>query len=470
MSALSLNEIVDVNITLSSAAVPQPAFSVALIIGSSAAIENVIKYYSTPSAMLTDGFIISDTEYVRALELMEQEIQPTEFAVACNAPTSVTQVNTVTISAVTTGDTYAVDINGTTFSHTAAGGDTTNMVLSALQALIAAGQAALNVNAVYTATGAGSLAISAYNSTIQTTSTTQGAAWPGLGFQLTLSGTGVSTMTNTPTTANVSMAAYITTIQNQDTGWYCVNLCSENWYDIMNMAAYIETQTLIYIPTSNDAAIALSTCSYDVLSQLMAKGYNRTAMLVSSQASEGADSGWTGTSIALTPGASTWGDTSIVGITPDNWTNSQFNTIAPKPGTTGGKNGNVYVTVGGNNVVLWGQAVSGRFLDITVGIDWLQSEIQGNIWDSIVAARQAGGKIPYTNKGASVFVGDVKEAIDDGVANGLVDGTQPISITVPDVSTQTTTNKTNRVAPPVSFTCVLAGAYSTATVNGVLSV
>lgn len=472
MGAIPLSEIVNVNITLASAAVPQPAFSVALILGTSARIANVIKYYTSAAAMLSDGFLSTDPEYKRAVELMEQAIQPVEFAVSCNAPTSLTQENTVTITAVTTGDTYNVTLNGQTFSYTAVGGDTTNTVLSALQGLINAAVSTLGVLSAYVSAGAGSITLQAYNSKIQVALPTPvGAVQPGLGFSIALGGTGVATMVNTVNQANVSLTNYLATVQVQDQGYYGINICSINWYDILEMAATIEPQTLIFIATSSDAEILDSTSTGDVLTQLTGKAYTRTALLYSGQASSGADSGWTGTSIALTPGASTWGNTPIVGITPDALTPGQLATVAPQPGTgSGNKIGNVYVTVGGNNLVLWGQAVGGRFMDITVGLDWLKSEIQTSIFASIVAARAAGSKIPYTDKGTSIFIGDVTDAINTGIGNGLIDPTSPISVTAPSVASQTTSQRTNRIAPPIAFTCRLSGAYSTATVNGVVSV
>lgn len=472
-SALVLSEVVTVNITLSSAAVPQPAFGVPLILGTSNRYTGgtVIEYFSSAEAMLVAGggtFLNTDQEYLKAVELTEQAVVPSTFAVGCQATASVTQVTTITISGVTSALTYTITVNGQTVSVTAGGGDTATTVGDALTIAI---NALTGANVKASNGSAGVVILTAYNATIQTTSTSEGANWPGVGFSSAIGGTGVSTMSSVATTPNVSLVTELQTIQGVDQGWYCVNICSVNWYDLLNMAAYIESQTLVFVGVTADAAVALNTCSFDVLSQLKGKAYNRTAILYSGDASDEPDSAWTGANVPLPVGQSTWGNCTLVGVTPDNLSQTQFNTIAGKPGSTVAKNGNVYVVLGGNNVVLWGQAVSGRFFDITIGIDWLKAQIQGNIWGSIVAARNAGGKIPYTNKGAAIFVGNVKEAIDLGAAQGLINEQDyPVVITVGQVQDQSLSNRTSRIAPPINFTCTLAGAFSTATVNGVLSV
>lgn len=474
-SALSLSEVVDVVITLESAAVPQPAFAVPLILGTSDRYVDgvLIEYFSSAETMLIANggvFQNTDPEYLKAVDLTAQAVVPSTFAVGCQAVASAIQKNTIAISAVTEDETYSVTVNNQTVTHSASNVDTTNTVLQSLNTAINALTGA-NVQSAYTASGAGSIAIQSYNATIQVGSSSEGAVWPGVGFSISIGGTGVSTMSNTATVPNASLVDGLQAIQNVDQGFYAVNICSDNWYDILNMASYIETQTLVFVAISADAAVGLSTCSFDVLSQLKGKGYNRTALLYTGDPSDNPDSAWTGANVPLPVGQSTWGNCSLAEVTPDNWSQSVFNTVAGKPGVTIAKNGNVYVTIGGNNVVLWGQAVSGRFFDITIGIDWLKAEIQGNIWGSIVAARQAGGKIPYSNKGAAIFVGDTKEAIDLGADQGLINDTDfPVVITVGRVQDQSLTQRTSRIAPPINFTCTLAGAFSTATVNGVLSV
>ena len=473
MTALALSEVVSVNILLNSAAVPQPAFAVPLILGTSNRYTGgvLIEFFSSATSMLVANggvFMNTDAEYLKAVALTEQGILPSTFGVGCQAAASITQVTTITISAVTNTDTYSITVNGQTVTVTAGGSDTATTVGDALTIAI---NALTGANVKATNGSGGVVILTAWNSTIQVGSTSEGAAWPGVGFSSSIGGTGVSTMSSVATTANVSLVTGLQAIQAVNQGWYCVNICSTNWYDLLNMAAYIESQTLVFVGVTADAAVALNTCTFDVLSQLQAKDYNRTAIMYSGDASAEPDSAWTGANVPLPVGQSTWGNVALIGVTPDNLSQTQFNTIAGKPGTTVGKNGNVYVTIGGNNVVLWGQAVSGRFFDITIGIDWLTAQIQGNAWGTIVAARNAGGKIPYTNAGASILVGDVKEAIDLGAQQGLINEVDyPVTITVGQVQNQSLSNQTNRVAPPIAFSCTLAGAFSTVTVNGVLSV
>lgn len=460
-----LDQLVEVTITQESAAIPQPSFSVALILGFSNRFSGptVIKYYTDPSQMLADGFQNTDPEYIRAVELTEQAVVPTEFAVG-KASAAVAQTETLTIPGpINTGDIFSVTINGTTVSYTAAPSDTADIVLSALSTAINANQG-LNVKGIHNP-GPHNLVLTAYNWTIQTSSLTQGANWPGEGFSITVT----ANITDTPGATNHSPVQDLQAIQVVNQGFYCIILCSANWYDILTMAAYVESQTLLYIATSADAEVIDSNATHDVLSQLQGKSYKRTGLLYSAEASSGPDAGWAGSNLPLTPGSSTWAFSTIVGIDPDNLNANQRQTVIGVPGIPG-KNGNIYTTVGGVNIVQQGIAAGGQYLDITVGIDWLKAQIQTNIYSLIVQERQAGSKIPYTNQGTSQIIQQVRAAIDLGVSNGLIDGTSPISVTAPDVLSVPANQRANRIAPTVKFSCRLAGAFQTIVVNGVVSV
>ncbi len=107
-----------------------------------------------------------------------------------------------------------------------------------------------------------------------------------------------------------------------------------------------------------------------------------------------------------------------------------------------------------------------QFIDQTIGIDWLESTIQTNIYTLLVQ----NPKVPYTDQGGAVIENAIRQAIQQGVKNGLIDGESAIVVTVPKVLSETTGNRAARILADVKFSCRLAGALHFVVVDGVVSV
>ena len=142
---------------------------------------------------------------------------------------------------------------------------------------------------------------------------------------------------------------------------------------------------------------------------------------------------------------------------------------ASTPGV-GGKNGNFYKQLAGQNWLLWGCAPSGQFFDLTIGIDFLQTRMQAN-----VAAAIAGlPKLPMTDIG----IGAIKDAIDGTLrlmsnpstynfilADGQ-DPNRPIKVTVPTAASLTSVQRAQRAVPGITFSAGITGAIDTVVVTG----
>src|SRR5690606_24863247 len=89
-----------------------------------------------------------------------------------------------------------------------------------------------------------------------------------------------------------------------------------------------------------------------------------------------------------------------------------------------------YTTTGGANVTYEGRASSGRFGDITRGVDWLDTQIQYAVWGLIINSP----KVPFTASGLSSVKGAVEVEINRAAKAGLVDGDSEIEVTVPLLS------------------------------------
>lgn len=351
----AIDQIVNVVISLQGASVPQAGFGIPLILGSSSVISpDLIRYYSSTSAMLADGWVGTEPEYLHAVRAFAQDLSPLQVAIGRRS-----------------GGTMAADI--------------------------AAIQNAPNGNA-----------------------------------------------------------------------WYGLVITSKVASDILAAAAYIETQKKIFIACSADANV-LSAPSGDVISQLKALNYNRTGTIYTKDAgnaANGPDAAWVGGQLPQTPGSSTWKFKQLNGINSDSYTDTERNkVIGSPPAAIVGKNGNIYESVGGVKITEEGWMASGRFIDVTVGVDWLQAEIQTNIYALLVG----NPKIPYTDQGASVIYSAVQAAIKQGITNGLIDGKSAYTISTPPVLGENPTDRANRFYPDVTFECRFAGAFHFVKVTGTVT-
>lgn len=443
----SLDQIIEVDISLSASAVSQPSFSIPLIVGPTAAdwVAEWAHVYTSPAEMLLDGFITSSPEYIYALEMFSQALTPTQFVVG-HRTVAVAQVDTITPTPVNTTH-YIVTIDGTAFDYTSDSDATAAEIVTGLKTLI-------NADSACKAAGTGSTTL------ILT------AKIAGVGFTTTVN----TNQALVHTTASNGIQDDLAAIIAANNTWYGMCLASGSDADVLQAAAFIEAIKKIYIAISDTSAVAdTAPGGTDVGSVLQIRAYKRTGLMytVADNVTEGREAAWLGGLLPTTPGASSWAFKSLSGITADDLTaNEQNNLIGDPVAGTRGKNVNIYQLVSGANITQMGTMAGGQFIDVTVGIDWLQATIQTNIYQLLVDTP----KIPYTDKGTAMLEQQVQAAIDQGVANGLIDGNSPITITAPLVATVSPTQRANRIAPTISFSCRLAGAYNAIIVQGTVTV
>jgi hypothetical protein len=448
--ATALDQIVDIVITQSTAAVPQAGFGVPLVVGPKGfSNSDVLRYYSDPKEMLGDGFLTSDAEYIYAVEAFEQTLTPELIGIG-KRTTAVAQVDTITPTAVNLF-LYIITISGTDYQYTSDGTATVSEIVSGLLALVNA-----DTNCKAAATGTVTLILTGKT--------------PGDGFTTSVNANPNLALIHT--TTNNGIQDDITKILTAPNGdnWYGLALCSNVVGDILQAAALTETLKKIFIAASGDSAID-SGSTTDVASVLKGKGYKRTALMFSPASyNAGMDAAWLGGQLPQTPGASTWMFKSLTGISPDSYTGNQRATLIGTPGVTTGKGANIYENTGGVPITKNGWMCGGQYIDVTVGLDWLESTMQTNVFALLVN----NPKIPYTDKGLAVIENAVRQTLkqgsDDG-GNGLLDHTSITVTTVPVASIPANT-RAARILPfgSVVFSARLTGAFHNIVINGNVSV
>lgn len=437
--------IVKVTITKSTRTVSQQSFGLAAILGSSNRFGDLFRFYTDPADMLTDGFLISDPEYIHAVALKSQAIKPDQWIIGkFTAP--IAQVNTLAVNTVTVGHVYALTLNSIVISYTAIGGDTQQSILTALLAAIGVAYPSNPpVTGAVTGTGAGALL------TLTSTVAGIGVDYTAVDALLTL----------LQTVANHSIVQDIVTLQAgllPEQQFYGLLVTSKVAANVLQVAKYIETQLAVYLAASLDAAI-ITTATTDIASLVKALSLDRTMILYSAGANTQApDAAWMGYMLPTQPGVGNWAEKTLKNVTADNLTPTQIsNALA--------KNANVYVPMGGAGILLYGTCASGEYFDVTIFLDWLASTMQSNVFR--VQTDPTNLKIPYTQGGIAMIEAPVAETMQDGQDNqGLAPGW---TVFGPDINDVSPADKASRTLNGVGFDGTLAGAINKVNIQGSVS-
>jgi hypothetical protein len=126
---------------------------------------------------------------------------------------------------------------------------------------------------------------------------------------------------------------------------------------------------------------------------------------------------------------------------------------------------NRYINIKGIGCTLNGKASSGRFIDITHGIDWLHARMQERLFRVLMINK----KIPYTLKGIDIIrteiIAQLKEAVYQGV---LAAEPEPV-VSTPSIEEVDEATRGERVLPKVRFSGRLAGAIHHIEIHGTVT-
>lgn len=248
-------------------------------------------------------------------------------------------------------------------------------------------------------------------------------------------------------------AAALDKIVAVDNDWYAVGLISKAKADILNVAAWIEANKKLFVPTSNDADV-ITSASDDIASDLMA--YTRSGLFYSKNADNQGAYTWLGSYLPYGPGTLTWAYKGLNGVQADTYTTTELSNLESK-------RANHYVTLGGRDLVREGWTGK-EFIDIIRGQDWLVARIQESVFKTLADEL----KIPYTNKGINLVVSKVQEVLDDAVDAGVLrEGARATAKKLEDIDLN---SRALRLLTGVSFTGEFAGAIHKIELDGLLTV
>jgi hypothetical protein len=158
------------------------------------------------------------------------------------------------------------------------------------------------------------------------------------------------------------------------------------------------------------------------------------------------------------PGAATWKFKTLAGVSIDTLTTDQSR-IAREI-----KNANTYERIGGINITREGIVSSGNFIDVIIGVFWLESRIEERIYQKLTQL----DKVPFTDAGIAIIEAELRAQLEQAVDYGLI--TSDYVIQVPKAADVSLVDKAARLLPDVRFSAILAGAIHRVIIQGIVSV
>lgn len=461
-----LDRILDVEVSIESAALSLPGFGTPLILAVStevpAAFTERVREYTDPSGMITDGFLTTDTAYIEARSVMSQRPRPSKFKIGRRLA-AVAQVDDISVVSPSNNGVYGFTANGVHCEITADGTATAAEVATAL------------VTAWNLLTDVRAIGITA--AVLSSTHVTLTADQAGISFTTTIDTGDATVLVLTHTTASVGIPEDLTAILAVDQDWYALLITQRDRDTIMLVAATIEAMPRMFYAQSNDAAILSSvynsaTPRTDVASELKAGAYTRTSLFFHDTDADPAMSAWVGRCIGPVPASISWMYKKLAGITARIYTDTEYANLISK-------NANGYMPMAGTSMTFEGKVSSGEFIDIIRGVDKLTSKIQENIFSALIKTP----KVPFTDNGLKTPEAGIRAAFLEAVRDGLIadsrtldDGTvesPAFTITAPKLSDISASNRANRRIPaetPYTAEGTLAGAIHYVAVRATVSV
>jgi uncharacterized protein DUF3383 len=220
-----------------------------------------------------------------------------------------------------------------------------------------------------------------------------------------------------PGLAAETALACVTLMDNQFPNlWYGLVVLSTADSDTLAIAGYIEGDSIKHYfgVTTQEAGVLVASDTTDIAYQLQQLGYNHTAVQYSS--------------------SSLYAVLSYLGrILTTNWqaNNSTINLMyKQEPGIVAetlsqtqiaaleAKSCNVFVTYNNQTMIIErGTSASGQFTDTIVGLDWLATEMQNNLYTQLY---DSPTKIPQTDAGMHVLATTIANTCVEAFNNGLL--------------------------------------------------
>lgn len=434
------SEVIETTIEIRDAAVSQQGFGVPLIAASHNFWAERVRTFSELIELVTPPLNVPVTHpvYVNAKALKGQQPSPSQFKIG-KRDTLAEQTFELVPTVDPAGATYTFKIDGIEVTVTVPAATLLAAVCTAIAAAITA-----------------ETDIDDATATAAATKVTVAGDTDGVRHAFSCS---TSNIAYTETTIDPGLEDDLNAIRAADEDWYGLVIDSVGSAEILAAANWAETLPMLFFATTQDAG-CLGAGTTDVLSQLQASTLHRTIPLWHHRGAEQvACTAWAGKMLPKAPGSANWANKSLALVDKSTLSDTER-------GHLKAKNGNYYVPVKGVGFTLDGRASSGRFADITHGIDWFDARLE----ERVVLLFANNDTVPYTDSGIQLIRGQVDAQILAGITAKVIDPAQAWWTSAPQVVDVDPNDKIQRIVRNVRFQFVLQGAINKALINGTVLV
>lgn len=256
--------------------------------------------------------------------------------------------------------------------------------------------------------------------------------------------------------APATIAPQLSAIDAVDADWYALALIDNTKDNVLAAASWCEARRKIQAVRTDDNTVKAATTT-DVAAALKAAKYDRTFVIYHSNHDDFAECAWMGSMLPLEPGTNTWNLKALNGVTADNLTGTERTNLDTK-------NANYYIRIGGVPATQEGVMASGEYIDIVIGIDWLEARMSERIFSTMINQK----KVPFTNQGINLIVSDVRTQLQLAVGVGLIN--DDFNVVAPKASETDKADRIERTLRGVRFDARLQGAIHKAIIEGTVTV
>jgi hypothetical protein len=508
---MGLSDFLTINISTAPVAPVQPGFGVMLILGAGRGAigafgSALIRYYTSTAAMLTDGYLSTDPEYLAASAAFAQTPAPPTVAIGrrVNLPTMIETITvlsggstvwagttayvagnrvvnggnvyvcaiggtsagsggpagtgsgivdggvTWTFDHLNTGKVYTVTVNGVAKSYTALAADTNTLIATGLAA------------AIGTTTGFGAAVGAAAVITI-----TASAAGNWGRFSVTNPNVDLDCK---QTHADAGIVSDINNIRTADSTWYGVVSIWTSTAEVVALSAWTESNGVLYDAGTQDSTCLSAAGGID--STLKTSAYVRSPAWYHQDNGAFLDAAIMANRFTYAPGSENWMFVTLAGVPVMALTATQVVNLKAH-------NSNYYYSVG-ISMTATGITPSGQFIDTVRGRDWLASRIQSRVFNILNNPASASnpsnpgnaapplGKVPFTDQGIAAIEGEIRAALKEGVDAGFLAANPAPTVTMPKAASLSAAQRASRILPNGAFTGSIAGAINGAAISGVV--
>lgn len=432
---MSEEQIIDVQIDLQAGAAEEVNFGVPLIAAYHTKYADVVRTYSDLDGLLADGFAQTDAVYLAAAAMLAQSPRIVEFKVGRRA-LPFTQVFTLAPISTLQGLVYTGSVAGNAYSYTVGASDTIATITAAIKAAID------GLSLPLTTTDSG-------------TDVTVTANAPGALFGV--SGLNAQTLFET-TTADPGIATDLAAIDDADPEWYGLILDSESKAEILAAADYVAPRVKMFIASTADSAVWDSGSTTDVMAVAQSEDEPRVSIWYHENTGAYFSAAFLSGHFSNDPGSANPAHEDLNGIAVSKLSTNQRKAILDK-------NGNIYTTCKGRNLLQFGSMADGEWLDNIRGVDWQRDIIITALIDLLYSER----KVPMDDGGLASIKGVMLAQLQRGVDNGLFTDEIAPDASVPLAKDITLNEKKTRCLSGVGFLAYLANAINKIKVRGTVT-